>query len=372
MEEIRETINQNNSDEQLEAELAAIIGAEPPDDDIEYTEVLEIGAQIAGLTHMSKAAEDNAAAEPAAEAQGAGAPAEAAVDAGEADAEELHAAEQPPEEQPTEEVRTGLPAEHAELGELRERIEQRRRYNERKKRRFRARTYIIMSIALAAILLFILSIAGFFTVDMIEVRGNSQFTREEIVNMGHASPGHNLLFDTNKSSIEEYLRQNPYIREARVSRKLPSTLVITVKEREEKLAFPYDDDYLIMDEDGILLKKTRNEPRVTLIEGAIVNKIKLGEKIGTEDSKLTDKMLKLLKTMSRSDLYFIKIDASGSKTIKAYIYDTLVVKADYDTLMKNMSNGRLHQVIEKLFDDGIKRGTITFTDDGTVSFMPII
>ena len=127
-----------------------------------------------------------------------------------------------------------------------------------------------------------------------------------------------------------------------------------------------------MDEDGILLKKTRNEPKVTLIEGIVVNKIKLGEKIGTEGGKIMDKALSLVREMTKADLYFVRIDLSNEKKIKAYIYDTLAVKTDYDMLMTNLKNGRLHLVVEKLFSEGIKRGTITFEEDGSASFMPII
>ena len=39
--------------------------------------------------------------------------------------------------------------------------------------------------------------------------------------------------------------------------------------------------------------------------------------------------------------------------------------------MTAIKDDRLHLVVEKLFEDGIERGTITFVDDGTASFMPI-
>jgi hypothetical protein len=84
-----------------------------------------------------------------------------------------------------------------------------------------------------------------------------------------------------------------------------------------------------------------------------------------------ERALELIKTMISSDLYFVKADISNVKTIEAYIYNTLVVKADYDTLIENMENGKLHLVMEKLLADGIERGTITFLEDGSASFMPI-
>jgi cell division protein FtsQ len=149
-------------------------------------------------------------------------------------------------------------------------------------------------------------------------------------------------------------------------------MVIKVTERKEKMAFRYDDDYLVMDGEGILLKKTRNIPKTTLVEGIVVNKIKLGEKIGTEDRDKTNKAIELISAMDKGDLYFVKLDMNDTKKVKAYIYDNMIVRADYNTLMENLKNGHLHLVVENLINDGIKRGTITFDEDGSASFMPII
>lgn len=269
-------------------------------------------------------------------------------------------------------TRYGLPLDHPVMGELAQKQEARRRYKESKRRRFRTGFYVTVTSLIILVGGFIFSVSGFFTCDSIEVKGNSHYTAEEIINMGHASPGRNIIYKAHKQETTDYLMQNPYIKSATVSRKLPSTLVINVTERQERLAFRYDDDYLIMDEEGILLKKTRNAPKTTLVEGIVVSKIKLGEKIGTEDNRRMDMVLDLIKTMIKSDLYFVKADMSDEKKVKAYIYDNLVVKTDYDTLMENLENGRLHLVVKKLFADGIERGTITFEEDGSASFMPMI
>ena len=266
----------------------------------------------------------------------------------------------------------GLPPEHEELGELKDRIAARRLEKDRKMKSFRTRFYTVTITLLVAIAAALFSLSPVFTVDSIEVRGNSHYTTEEIINMAHAVPGKNIIYNANKDEITSYLEQNPYIRSAKVSRKLPSTLVIKVRERQEKFAFRYDDDYLIMDEDGILLRKTRNKPNQTMVEGNVVNRIKLGEPLGTEDEKMFRETVKLIKATSKADLYFVRIDMSTRSKVRAYIYDTLLVRTDYDSLMTNLKNGRLHQIVEKLFDDGIRRGTITFNEDGTASFMPII
>ena len=266
----------------------------------------------------------------------------------------------------------GLPPEHEELGELKNRIAARRLEKDRKNRSFRTKFYTISITLLVSIAAVLFSLSPVFTVDSIEVRGNSHYTTEEIINMAHAVPGKNIIYHANKEEMTNYLEQNPYIKSAKVSRRLPSTLVIKVKERQEKFAFRYDDDYLIMDEDGVLLKKTRNQPNLTMVEGNVVNRIKLGEPLGTEDEQRFRETVDLIKATSKADLYFVRIDMSARNKVRAYIYDTLLVRTDYDSLITNLDNGRLHQIVEKLFEDGIKRGTITFNEDGSASFMPII
>ena len=256
---------------------------------------------------------------------------------------------------------------------IKRKIIERKKEKIRKARNRRIRFWTILILLVAAVGSFIFSISGFFTVDSIEVRGNKHFTAEEIINIGHAVPGHNIIYDPGKQEIIDYLEQNPYIKTADVTRKLPSTLVITVNERAEACAFRYDDDYLVMDDQGILLKKTRTEPKITMIKGLVVTKLKLGEKIGTEDPKLFGNVLKIIRSMKAADLYFVTLDMTNYENdyqVRAYIYDNLVVRSDLNSLIENLDNGRLHKITDKLFEDGVSRGTIILGDDGSASFEP--
>ena len=337
----------------------------PDDDDITYTFVVPKGE-----IYKEPDPEEERAAKEAEKAKRAVAKAASEIPPGSTEilsAETKVMERTPGADKPEKKTRYGLPVNHPpvnhpEMGELAKKQAERRRYKQRKKNRFMTRFYFLMTALILLIFWLIISNSGMFTIDAIEVRGNSHYTAEEIINIGHATSGHNIIYQANIKETREFLEQNPYIKHAEVRRKLPSTLVIDVTEREERLAFKYDDDYLVMDEDGILLRKTRNKPMTT---------IKLGEKIGTENSTRMDMALDLIKEMIKADLYYVKLDIENVKTIKAYIYDTLIVKTDYDTLMTNMENGKLHLVVEQLFKDGIERGTITFNEDGSVSFMPI-
>lgn len=254
--------------------------------------------------------------------------------------------------------------------EIIEKIKKRKLENVARAKRFKIRLKvgIIAGVIIAALL--ILSVTSIFVVDSIEVKGNSHFTGEEIINIGHASAGRNIFYSSGRKEVIENLEDNPYIKSADVKRKLPSTLVIEVEERQEACALKYDDDYLVVDEEGILLRKSNTVPKLTKVEGMVVSKIKLGDRLGTKDSSLFNSSLDLITSMRKADMYFVRIDVSDEKEVKAYIYETLVVKTDYKTLKKNLDNGRLHKVVEKLFAEGTKRGTITFNGDDSASFKP--
>ena len=275
-------------------------------------------------------------------------------------------------EEHSEEREYGLKEEdYYDLDEITKRIAKRKEEKIARKKRARNKRITVLCIVVAVVGLFLFSISSFFTVDSIEVSGNSFFSAEEIINMAHAAPGKNLLYNPGKKKIVEYLEQNPYIENAKVSRKLPSTLVITVKERVQTAAIVYDDDFLIIDKNGVLLRKTQTEPKLTLVQGVVVKKIKLGEKLVTKDEELFDQTLDLLKLMTNGDLYFIKLDMSGMY-VNAYIFESLVCKGTYKQLQDGIKEGKIHKVLEELFAQNIKRGTITLSDEGFVSYMPIV
>ena len=247
-------------------------------------------------------------------------------------------------------------------------IEKRRMKRKRKLKMpgFFTRIFIILGVIIAVTAF---SLSSFFTVDTIDVQGNKYFTDEEISNMAHASTGQNIIYKLNKGNMLNYLEKNPYIEEARVYRKLPSTIVINVKERIQIAALTYGDQFLIIDNKGTLLRVTKTKPKLTIVTGFKVKKVKLGETVEVNSPDLFKELLSLLKSMEAGDVYFTKINIT-ELFITANVYDSLVVKSKYKDLKDNIDKGRLHKVLDELFKRNIKRGTITISSDGYASFTP--
>lgn len=247
-------------------------------------------------------------------------------------------------------------------------IEKRRMKRKRKLKMpgFFTRIFIILGVIIAVTAF---SLSSFFTVDTIDVQGNKYFTDEEISNMAHASTGQNIIYKLNKGNMLNYLEKNPYIEEARVYRKLPSTIVINVKERIQIAALTYGDQFLIIDNKGTLLRITKTKPKLTIVTGFKVKEVKLGEPVEVNSPDLFKELLSLLKSMEAGDVYFTKINIT-ELFITANVYDSLVVKSKYKDLKDNIDKGRLHKVLDELFKRNIKRGTITISSDGYASFTP--
>lgn len=236
----------------------------------------------------------------------------------------------------------------------------------RKKKNYAVRVLVFLG-CLGGIALFLSS--SFFSIQEIEVKGNHYYTDDEVITIADAKLGGNLFWGAGDSDIEDNLNKNPYFSEVKVKRKLPSTLVLEVEERGQIAAIVYGDKYVVIDKAGTVLRKSDVDPKLTLLTGLTISKLNVGESVGAEESNALDTTLKMLDTMQEGDIYFKKIDVSRV-VIRAYIYDTLVVKGTPKQMMKAIESGNLQKVVNNLFKNDTKRGTINLGDHNYMSFSP--
>lgn len=236
----------------------------------------------------------------------------------------------------------------------------------RKKKHY-LRRFLIFLGAAAAVCIFLSS--SVFSVKSIRVEGNQYYDDEEIINMAGAKTGVNLFWEADASGIRDRLTDDPYFVEVEVHRKLPGTLVIQVDERVQIAAITYGESYIVIDEEGVVLRKTTVDPKLTLLTGLTVSKLKVGEAVEAEEAATLDSTLQMLTSMKDGDFFFKKIDVS-QVVIRAYIYDTLVVKGTPKQMMKAIDSGNLQKVVNKLIKSDIRRGTINLGDHNYVPFSP--
>lgn len=92
--------------------------------------------------------------------------------------------------------------------------------------------------AFAVVIVAILLLGGWVTVrspvfavrDVLVV-GHASIPRAEVVRLSGVRPGDNLLLEVSAGEVRERLEANPWIADAEVERRLPSTVVLAVRER---------------------------------------------------------------------------------------------------------------------------------------------
>lgn len=226
----------------------------------------------------------------------------------------------------------------------------------------------------AVVLAVLLGAAGFlmssvFDVQKYEVTGNHYYSDQEVVNISDAATGVNIFRRDNVKNIKKRLLANPYFTDVKVKRKLPSTMVIQVTERKQTAAFLYGDSYIVVDGNGLVLRRTDVKPEITLIRGFHLTRMDVGKKIGVEETSMLDQTLDMLSATRKGNFYFKQIDAS-SVMVRGHVTDTLLVKGSPKQLENVIKNGDLQKVVSKLFRSGIRRGTLSVGEENYISFSP--
>lgn len=239
----------------------------------------------------------------------------------------------------------------------------------RKKKKRRKKHYFLRLVVVIALLvgMYLFLNLPFFDLTATEVRNNNYYTKEQVISLTEMENGDNIFFDIKPQKVKHKLLEDPYIKNAKVKRKFPHTIVVELEEREEKAAVKYGSSYIILDPDGLVLRQSDVEPKVTILEGLTLKNIEPGHALDVEENYEFSDTLDLIKYMAESEVYFKRIDISGVR-VKAYIYDKLVCIGTPDSIVDNLKNGGLEQVLYELYGQGVERGTITVGADGSCAF----
>ena len=240
----------------------------------------------------------------------------------------------------------------------------------RKKKKRKKKRYLLkfLIVALAATGLYFFFTSSLFDIQKITVENNSYYTAEQIISLAGAKTGGNL-FEASFSEMKEKLLADPYVKNVKLKKRLPAEVVIIVDERKEEAAIPYSSSFIIIDGEGMVLRKSDVEPTLTLLMGMTVKNMKPGTPLQVEENAALTDTLKLLRKIKEHDLYFKKINIT-SISIKAYIYDQLVCEGTPENIMDNLDS--LQEVLYDLYTKGIERGVIKMGSDEYFSFSPLM
>lgn len=186
-------------------------------------------------------------------------------------------------------------------------------------------------ITIGAVLLFAAFFIGLFCynqgalIETIIIEGNYLYTPEEIREAAGVSEGDNMLSLKEEAIKEKLTKQLPYIKDVKLNKKLPDTVVIEVVMTADKFIVTGEDYSYTLDTDGkvVSTKKQALEAGLYRVEGFDKQKVSEGDRF--KPSKENEERYAIMKEIAQS------FDRGGIVTSAVIeLYDTKDVRVIYD------------------------------------------
>ena len=186
----------------------------------------------------------------------------------------------------------------------------------RKKNNVFESVFFILIVVIGA---YVILRSPFFEISQVVILGNSVLTEEEIVAQADLDLGVNI-FRVDLTEIAGQIEKVPTIKEAQVTRELPATVKIRVKERTPLGIISTDNGFVSVDQEGVCLQRTDSgTPGIPVITGIMVGAADPGDRI---ENELLFDVLKIIDGFPAdlvADFSEVNIEQGGQ--IKAYTLD---------------------------------------------------
>ena len=240
----------------------------------------------------------------------------------------------------------------------------------KRRRRRRKHPFLAFLLFVALVVAVIMAMkSSLFAIRDIRVVGNKYYTPAQVIELSGIESGKNLIFELNAREARNRLLASPYIRVATVERVPLSTVRVTVEERIEYAAVSYQDQFIIIDKEGTVLRVTDEAPEITVMEGIDIKEMEEGKPIKAEQTYLLSETLRLLAATDNMDLYFKRVYFSTA-VVRAYIYDNYYCEGAPENILKSL--GPIKELAEQHYAQDINKGVIKVGTDGYLSFNPKI
>ncbi|PTX97623.1 hypothetical protein DB346_21795 [Verrucomicrobia bacterium LW23] len=192
-----------------------------------------------------------------------------------------------------------------------------------------------------------------FAISEIRIESRGNFTQAQIRQATGLALGANIL-NYSLAAVERDVERLPYVAEAQVERRLPSTIIIRIIERQPIARVPVADSAttvareFYVDRNGMLLEPREGEVMqpMPLIVGINASEIRAGHKL---ESQEVGAALELINRFELSELHGLmdirKIDLDQPLCMKAHMADGMEVTLRLDCIPEQLE--RLQKVVRQ-------------------------
>lgn len=203
------------------------------------------------------------------------------------------------------------------------------------KKAFQKLFKLILLILVFLVCIYFFLHSSFFNIEKLYTTGTQQITEAEVLSIASIKEGQNIFKVDSKLSTQT-IQVHPLVKNVQIIRHLPRTLEIKIVERQIWAIIPFDDYFLCIDDEGIILDK-RN--KVDFSTNIFVNFAKLPAQVNLGQAVEPDGVA-LIKQIWTS------IDKSDQQLISDFYYnekDEVVIYTINSTEIRYGNKDRLEE-----------------------------
>ena len=203
----------------------------------------------------------------------------------------------------------------------------------------------------------------FFDLKSVDIKGNSVYDYSYIMEKAEIELG-KKIFSIDRKQAEEKLKSEVYVKDARAVYELPDKISLKITERIEKYQIPINNEYILIDDEGIVLRKSIEKFDLLTIESSTHVVYNIGDTVQFEGIESNDTIFKSIEFLNSE---------FGSETIRKTIAEdnnSLLFETEYGAMVKiNLGDDIEYQIVfaMKIINDRLNNnltvisGLIDFT-----------
>jgi cell division protein FtsQ len=209
-----------------------------------------------------------------------------------------------------------------------------------------------------------------FNIKNINVINNSEVSSDTIISLSGLKPDENI-FRFYKGNVANKIKENSYIENIKIHRKLPNTIEIEVEERVAKYSIDYMGKYAYINTQGYILEISEDSKGLPIIQGITTKEEEVvpGNRLNNEDLSSLEEVIKITNSASENGLdgKVTSIDISDKNEYILYIEEEK--KKVHLGDATNLSNKMLY-VVAIMEQESGNEGDIYINGDLNNKFQP--
>jgi hypothetical protein len=202
----------------------------------------------------------------------------------------------------------------------------------KKKKKFRklfvsTAAFITAAVVIIFCLYYVYFETDYFNITEIHVTGNSTYSSDYLIDKSQIELN-DKIFDVDRGRVKSIIEDEVYVEKARIVYELPNKILIEVTERQEQYQIVYNNEYIVTDKHGVVLRVSPAKNELLTIESLSDVLYNVGESLeisGIENFNTIFHTIEFIQSeLGAETVKGLKIDANNS----------LLLETEYGTVIR--------------------------------------